>query len=88
MPMRRAVYVFVLLVAAAIAVEPLIHTHPLTRTSNAPCAVCVGSVGPLAALQPVPAAPVNHVTMIASLPVAAIVHRAAMPRASRAPPAA
>lgn len=88
MPMRRGVLVFVLLIAAAIAVEPLIHTHPLTQTPNAPCAVCVGSVGRLAALQATPAAPITHVSTIASLPAAAIVYRAAMPLASRAPPAA
>ena len=88
MPMRRAVYVFVLLVAAAIAVEPLIHTHPLTQTSNAPCAVCVASVGSLTAFNPAPVAPSTHVTTIASLPDVAIINRAAIPLASRAPPAA
>lgn len=88
MTMRRTVLVFVLLVAAAIAVEPIIHTHPLTQSSNAPCAVCVASVGPLTALNPTPAAPFAHVGTISSRPVAAIVQRAAMPLASRAPPAA
>src|SRR6476661_3174538 len=73
MPMRRAVLVFVLLVAAAIAVEPLIHTHPLTQTSNAPCAVCVASVGSLTVLNPVPAAPLTQVTTIAATPAAAII---------------
>ena len=88
MPMRRAVLVFVLLVAAAIAVEPLIHTHPLTQSSNAPCAVCVASVGSLTVLNPVPSAPLTHIGTIGSRPVAAIIHRSAMPLASRAPPAA
>ena len=88
MQMRRVAFVFVLLVAASIAFEPLIHTHPLSQTSPAPCAVCVSSVGRLTALQPAPAAPVAIVTTVPALPVATIVPRAAMPLASRAPPAA
>ncbi len=85
--MRRVAFLFVVLVAAAIAFEPLIHTHPLSQTSNAPCAVCVGSVGRLTALGPTPAAPLTQVTAIPALPVAATVHRAAIALASRAPPA-
>ena len=70
MRMRRVGLVLVLLVAAAIAVEPLIHTHPLTQTNAAPCVVCVSSVGPLTSLAPAPAAPLTVVTSHLLHPVA------------------
>lgn len=85
--MRRAAFVFVVLIAATIALEPLIHTHPLSQTSNAPCAVCVGFVGRLTSLEPAPAAPLTIVAAVSLLPVASIIHRTTLPLASRAPPA-
>lgn len=88
MPMRRLLFAFVVLVAAATTLEPLIHTHPLAPTSKAPCAVCVGSVGRITTIHLTPAAPDSPVTTLASLPHPAIVQRAGMPLASRAPPAA
>lgn len=86
--MRRAGIVFIVLVAAAIALEPLIHTHPLTQSSSTPCAVCVTAVGRLTALNPAPAAPLTIVAAVPVLRVASIIQRAALPLASRAPPAA
>jgi len=88
MQMRRVAFVFVVLVAASIAFEPLIHTHPLSKASAVPCAVCVNAVGRLTALQPAPPAPVAIVTTLPALTVATIVPRATMALASRAPPAA
>ena len=85
---RRAAFIFVVLIAATIALEPLIHTHPLSQKSNAPCAVCVGSVGRLTSLDPAPAAPLTFVATLPTPPAAAIIHRTALPLASRAPPAA
>ena len=86
--MRRLAFVFVVLVAASIAFEPLIHTHPLSQKSPVPCAVCVSSVGRLTALERTPTAPVAIVTTVPALPVATIIHGAELPLASRAPPAA
>ena len=87
--MRRAGFVLIVLVAAAIALEPLIHTHPLTQSwRGAPCAVCVTAVGPLTSLNPAPAAPLTIVTAVPLPPVAAIIQRSAIPLPSRAPPAA
>jgi hypothetical protein len=84
---RRAGFVFIVLVAAAIALEPLIHTHPLTQSSSTPCAVCVTAVGRLTALSPAPAAPLTIVASVPVLRVASIIHRTTLPLASRAPPA-
>jgi hypothetical protein len=86
--MRRAAFVFVVLIAATIALEPLIHTHPLSQTSTASCAVCVSSIGSLPSLNLAPAAPLTIVAAVPVLRVASIIQRAALPLASRAPPAA
>ena len=86
--MRRAALVFVLLIAAAIAFEPLIHTHPLTQTSAVPCAVCVGSVGQVARLSVAENCPLVIVSYV--MPAVAIAFQAPVSTslASRAPPAA
>ena len=85
--LRRAEFVFLVLIAAAIALEPLIHTHPLTQTSQATCAVCISVVGPITSLPPALTAPPVVVFAMATVGPTAIIHRAAMPLASRAPPA-
>jgi hypothetical protein len=84
--MRRAVLVFVLLIAASIAAEPLIHTHPLSQSSNTPCAVCVGAVARIAAPAPATVAPVAVAFTLTATVLAPVLHRSAAPLPSRAPP--
>jgi len=79
-------FVFVMLIAAAIAFEPIIHTHPLSQTSQSSCAVCVSVVGPATPLAQAPSAPHVVVSIVAAPCVIAIVQPAAVPLASRAPP--
>jgi hypothetical protein len=86
--MRRGILVFVLLVAAAVAVEPLIHTHPLSQTSNGPCAICVTSVGRLTSLTVTAASPLVAVSTVVAITATCASKPAAGPLSSRAPPAA
>ena len=88
MSMRRAGLLFVVLIAAAIAFEPLIHTHPLSQTSGSPCAVCVSTAGRVTPLTPAPIAPLFAVSVVAVFVASATIRRAYQPLASRAPPAA
>jgi hypothetical protein len=85
---RRAAFVFVLLIAAAIAFEPLIHTHPLSQRSTVPCAVCVAAVGMPTSLAPAGISPLVLVFIVASAVATVITRRAYIPLASRAPPSA
>jgi hypothetical protein len=86
--MRRTAFVFVLLIAAAIASEPLLHTHPLSQTSSVPCAVCVNVVGPVTSLAPAAISPLVVVCAVAPVVVSTIVRHPGSPLASRAPPVA
>ncbi len=86
--MRRVGLLFVLLIAASIACEPLIHTHPLSQITPSPCAVCVNAVGRLTPLSAAPIAPLVLVAMLVTLFVPATIRRTYEPLASRAPPAA
>lgn len=83
--------VLLLAFAAFLAVEPVVHNHPLLTGSDASgasvCVVCVSGVGPLPVAAPAVAAPEILTTIITPAFVEpAIV--AAAPRASRAPPTA
>ena len=88
MPMRRTGFAFVLLIAAAIACEPLIHTHAVTQTSHSPCAVCVGFVAHDGSVAHVTIAPPVVVGAVTPLVTAPAVSDAYTSLASRAPPAA
>ena len=83
--------VLLLAFAAFLAVEPVVHNHPLLTGSDASgasvCVVCVSGVGPLPVAAPAVAAPEILTTIVTPAFVEpAIV--AAAPRASRAPPTA
>lgn len=78
----------VLLTAIAVAFEPVIHTHPLTQSANAPCAVCVSAVARVTPLAAVTISPLVLVAKLAPIAVSAVITRTALPLASRAPPAA
>ncbi|HSP16072.1 MAG TPA: hypothetical protein VLV78_15105 [Thermoanaerobaculia bacterium] len=87
--MRRTLQVLVLLVAAAIAVEPLVHTHPLTqRSSSNQCAVCVNAHARVTTLAPTPISPLVIVGEVAAVRLPAQAAALQTPPASRAPPAA
>ncbi len=87
--MRRALLAFVLLVATSVAVEPLIHTHPLTQTSSQnSCAVCVNAVARMTSLAPVASALQAVVAILTIAATPGAIHGAATPLAPRAPPAA
>ncbi len=86
--MRRAALVFVVLVAAAVAFEPLIHTHPISQSTSVPCAICVGAVAHVTSPRLSVASPLVIVAAVAPLAVSPTVNRAEAPRVSRAPPAA
>ena len=86
--MRRTILAVVFLVAASVALEPLLHTHPLSQSSPIPCAVCVSAVGRITAPAPAPAAPQLVAFTLRTPAQSVIVTNFAGPRASRAPPAA
>jgi hypothetical protein len=88
--MFRRFSMFVLLLAALIAVEPLLHQHPLEQNSipASACAVCATGVGQLPVIVPAVAAPqiVVYTLISASVPLRTINATPSLP--SRAPPAA
>jgi hypothetical protein len=87
--MRRAAFLLIVLVAAAVAFEPLIHTHPLMQTASATqCAVCVNAHARVTTLAPAPISPLAIVDDVAPVRVLAECASLRTPLASRAPPAA
>jgi hypothetical protein len=87
--MRRAAFLLIVLVAAAVAFEPLIHTHPLKQsTSASQCAVCVNAHARVTTLAPAPISPLAIVGEVAVIRVTAECISLRTPLASRAPPAA
>ncbi len=87
--MRRTLLVFVLLAAAAVALEPVIHTHPLTRDASAmQCALCVNANASVTTLKPVPLSPLVVLGVVATVPVTSQAPSLQTRLASRAPPAA
>ena len=87
--MRRSLIVFVLLVAAAIALEPVVHTHPLTQNASATqCALCVNAHAGVTVLQPAVSSPLVVVGRVAAMHPIAEAVPAPVQLASRAPPAA
>ncbi len=86
--LRRTLLVFVLLAAATMAFEPVIHTHPLTQDSSSQCAVCVNAHASLTTLVPATTSPLVNVGAVPLVVVPIPVQCADTPLASRAPPAA
>jgi hypothetical protein len=79
----------VVLIAAAIAGVPVLHTHPLTDTSvaNSLCAVCATANARIRSVAPM--LPTPLLAERTFVPVAIVAHNQEpeRPRASRAPPA-
>jgi len=89
--MVRRLPLFVLLIAAFIAAEPLLHTHPLQSDSAntaSSCTICATYTGRLPIPVPTIAAPQVIVYTVATPIVITIAVLTFSPRASRAPPAA
>jgi hypothetical protein len=91
--MLRRLPLLIVTVALLIAVEPVVHSHPLwenTRTAagNGACAVCAAGTTQLPTVAPAIVAPVIVVTVIAPQPASRQSASVALPLASRAPPAA
>ncbi|HEY3053863.1 MAG TPA: hypothetical protein VGK04_10815 [Thermoanaerobaculia bacterium] len=78
----------VVLIAAAIAAVPVLHTHPLTDTSpaNLLCAVCATASARITSVAPtLPTPLIGECTFVPVVPVAHD-QEPQPPRASRAPP--
>jgi len=90
--MVRRLPLLALLIAALIAVEPLLHHHPLqtdgTNASTSACAICATQIGRLPIVVPTVPAPQVIVTTIIAPVVITLAVLTFSPRASRAPPAA
>lgn len=86
--MRRTLLVFILLAGAAIALEPVIHTHRLTQnSSSSQCAVCVNAHARVTTLAPAAISPLAAFGAVPRIVVLVPVQCADTPLASRAPPA-
>jgi hypothetical protein len=86
--MLRRFSAFVLIVAALIAVEPLLHNHPLQQKDIPhPCAVCATGIAPLPSATPTIAAPQIIVYAITALAVTFVTTGTSLTLAPRAPPA-
>jgi hypothetical protein len=91
--MVRRLPLLALLIAALIAVEPLLHHHPLqTDATNAAsasaCAICATHTGRLPIVAPTVTAPQAIVANVVAPIVITIAVLTFSPTASRAPPAA
>ena len=86
--MRRTLIVFVLLAAAAVALEPVIHTHPLRQSaSSTQCALCVNAHASVTTLKPVASSPLVLVGVVAVVSLPAEAPSLQTRLSSRAPPA-
>lgn len=93
--MPRKTPLLIVVFAALLLVEPLIHSHPLwensdarTAAANSTCAVCASTTAQLPTTAPHVVAPQTVVGTLAAAPIAAVVAVVPLTRSSRAPPAA
>jgi hypothetical protein len=93
--MLRRLPLLIVAVALLVAIEPVVHSHPLWENSDArsaasssACAVCAAGVTQLPAVAPSIAAPVVVVSVLTVQPVSQASASVVLPVASRAPPAA
>jgi len=85
--MFRRLSMLVLVVAALVAAEPLLHNHPLQQ-SGIPeaCAICATGVAPLPSAMPAVSAPQVVSYTIAIVAVPAVINGDSITLAPRAPP--
>jgi hypothetical protein len=93
--MPRRLSILLIAVAALLAVEPLLHQHPITgrstdaaATSSATCVVCAAGVSRLADAAPAVVAPVRIVYASFATVTTSLRIGVALTLPSRAPPAA
>lgn len=93
--MLRRLPLLILTVALILAIEPVVHSHPLWENSDArsaatssACAVCAAGTTQLPTVAPSIAAPIVVVTVLVVQTVWHASASIALPLASRAPPAA
>ena len=87
--MLRRSSIFVVVFAAILVVEPLLHNHSLEgKAESSVCAICVAGTAKLPVVVPSVAAPTVVAYTIQRLRVRIASVETPMPRASRAPPAA
>jgi hypothetical protein len=86
--MLRRFSIFMIIVAALLAVEPLLHSHPLQqKTIPGACAVCATAVGRLPHITVSPSAPQVVAYTLAALRLTIVTVNASVSLTSRAPPA-
>jgi hypothetical protein len=84
--MPRRLAFLILAVALLLAIEPVVHSHPLWE--NSACAVCAAGVTRLPTAAPSIAAPLVVVSELAAQPASTVSASVAHTLPSRAPPAA
>ena len=86
--MKRIQVLLLLLLATIIAVEPLLHEHPLQQWQEAiVCAACAAGTGQVAVARPVVVAPSVASFDLAVTTCAGHSYESPLPLPSRAPPA-
>jgi len=86
--MFRRLSILVLVVAALVAAEPVLHNHPLQQTGIPDaCAICATGVAPLPSAMPALSAPQVVVYTIVTVSVPAVISADSITLAPRAPPA-
>jgi disulfide bond formation protein DsbB len=86
--MKRPFVFALLLLAAILAVEPLLHEHPLQQSPDAVvCAACAAGTGQVAVAPPAVAAPLAVTYRLVAVTVACPSFDAPLSLPSRAPPA-
>lgn len=89
--MLRRSALFVLLFAALLAIEPVLHSHSLHHASSNPsdsCAICAAGTARLPIVTPSVAAPQTVAYTVTVTPIRIISVDFALALSSRAPPAA
>jgi hypothetical protein len=87
--MRRIQILALLLLAAIVAAEPLLHEHPLLQSQEATvCAACAAATAQLAVHTPTLVAPLAVAYQLVAVSVTGHSFDAPLPLASRAPPTA
>jgi hypothetical protein len=85
--MLRRLSMFVLVVAALIAAEPLLHNHPLQQNAIPDaCAICATGVAPLPSAMPAVSAPQLVAYTIVTVAAPAVIRGASISLPPRAPP--
>jgi len=89
--MLRRSALFVLIFAALLAIEPVLHSHSLQHASSNPsdsCAICAAGTARLPIVAPTVVAPQTVAYTVTATPISIVTVDVAIALSSRAPPAA